>query len=83
MWNVGKPMVAWRYSARPHIVGAWVTNPFTAISPSPAPGQLVEEQASADDSVAMVDPLAGLAAMQVSCKVQSLLLLLLLLVLPD
>lgn len=59
-------MVAWRYCARPHAVGAWVTNPFKKDTAAPNPGQLVEEQASDHDSLAMVDPLVGLASMQVS-----------------
>lgn len=65
--NAGSPMVPWRYCARPHAVGAWVTHPLEAGTPSPPPShQLVEEQPPSDESVATLDPLVGLIAMQVS-----------------
>ena len=50
-------------------MGAWVTHPLKPAIPGTAPNRLVEEQPPADESVATVDPLVGLVAMQVSTSV--------------
>ena len=61
----GCPSVPWRYCARPHPVGAWVTTPVDRDGPEPPGPGLVEEQPPNDGRVAIVDPLIGLLGMQV------------------
>ncbi|KAA6423692.1 MAG: hypothetical protein FRX49_06263 [Trebouxia sp. A1-2] len=67
------PSVPWRYCARPHLVGAWVTTPVDRDGPEPPGPGLVEEQPPDDGRVATVDPLIGLLGMQVLERISFLL----------
>ncbi|DBA68651.1 TPA: hypothetical protein ACH3X2_013454 [Trebouxia sp. C0005] len=71
--GTGCPSVPWRYCARPHLVGAWVTTPVDRDGPEPPGPGLVEEQPPDDGRVATVDPLIGLLGMQVLERISFLL----------
>ncbi|KAL0046547.1 hypothetical protein WJX82_003367 [Trebouxia sp. C0006] len=71
--GTGCPSVPWRYCARPHPVGAWVTTPVDRDGPEPPGPGLVEEQPPDDGRVAIVDPLIGLLGMQVLERISFLL----------
>ncbi|DBA80705.1 TPA: hypothetical protein ACH3X1_007944 [Trebouxia sp. C0004] len=71
--GTGCPSVPWRYCARPHPVGAWVSTPVGRDGPEPPGPGLVEEQPPDDGRVATADPLIGLLGMQVLERISFLL----------